>query len=83
MTIQETLFSMQDVKYRDFQVKLIPGYTTEKMIGVRTPALRSYAKRLLKEGDVSVFLSELPHRYFDEDRCIQLSSGAEPRFYCR
>ena len=68
MTIQETLFSMQDVKYRDFQVKLIPGYTTERMIGVRTPALRSYAKRLLKESDVSAFLSELPHQYFDENQ---------------
>ncbi len=68
MTIQETLFSMQDVKYRDFQVKLIPGYTPERMIGVRTPQLRSFAKQLLKEGDISAFLLELPHQYFDENQ---------------
>ena len=68
MTIQETLFSMQDTQYRDFQAKLIPGYTTDAMIGVRTPELRKYAKALLKEGDVSAFLSELPHRYFDENQ---------------
>ena len=68
MTIQETLFSMQDTKYRDFQVKLIPGASAEDMIGVRTPALRSYAKQLLKEGSVSGFLAELPHCYFDENQ---------------
>ena len=68
MTIQETLFSMQDTAYRDFQAKLIPGASPESMIGVRTPALRSYAKELLKNGDVSAFLAELPHRYFDENQ---------------
>ena len=68
MTIQETLFSMQDTAYRDFQAKLIPGASPESMIGVRTPALRTYAKELLKNGDVSAFLAELPHRYFDENQ---------------
>ena len=68
MTIQETLFSMQDTAYRDFQAKLIPGASAESMIGVRTPALRSYARELLKNGDVSAFLAELPHRYFDENQ---------------
>jgi 3-methyladenine DNA glycosylase AlkD len=68
MTIQETLFSMQDIPYRDFQVKLIPGYPPERMIGVRTPELRKYAKSLLKEADISVFLEELPHAYFDENQ---------------
>ena len=66
--IRQALFGMQDPKYRDFQVKLIPGAEAEKMIGVRTPDLRSYAKELLKRGDVSAFLSELPHRYFDENQ---------------
>ncbi|MCR4646691.1 MAG: DNA alkylation repair protein [Oscillospiraceae bacterium] len=68
MTIQETLFSMHDTQYRDFQAKLIPGYTTDAMIGVRTPELRKYAKALLKEGNIAGFLSELPHRYFDENQ---------------
>lgn len=66
--IRQALFGMQDTKYRDFQVKLIPGFDPENMIGVRTPDLRSYAKELLKRGDVSSFLSELPHRYFDENQ---------------
>lgn len=66
--IRQALFGMQDTKYRDFQVKLIPGSDPETMIGVRTPDLRSYAKELLKRGDVSEFLSDLPHRYFDENQ---------------
>lgn len=66
--IQDTLFSMQDTKYRDFQVKLIPGSDTETMIGVRTPVLRSLAKELAKREDISVFLDDLPHKYFDENQ---------------
>ncbi|MBR4581194.1 MAG: DNA alkylation repair protein [Lachnospiraceae bacterium] len=66
--IQDTLFSMQDTKYRDFQVKLIPGSDTETMIGVRTPALRSLAKELAKREDIGIFLDDLPHKYFDENQ---------------
>ncbi len=60
------LFSKQDIKYRDFQVKLIPHKTVEEMIGVRTPELRKYAKELLKREDIGSFLAILPHEYFDE-----------------
>ncbi len=64
--IRETLFSMQDIPYRDFQSKLIPSVAKEAFIGVRTPDLRKYAKQLAKEKDVEVFLRDLPHKYFDE-----------------
>ena len=37
---------MQDIKHRDFQAKLIPGMSAEKMIGVRTPDLKKYAKEI-------------------------------------
>ena len=66
--IRKNLLSMQDEKYRSFQVKLFPTVDPETVIGVRTPELRSYAKKLLKEEDVSAFLSDLPHRYFDENQ---------------
>ena len=66
--ITETLFKMQDIKYRDFQSKLIPPKTADDMIGVRTPELRKYAKELLKREDVGEFLAGLPHRYFDENQ---------------
>lgn len=66
--VQEKLYGMQDTAYRDFQLKLIPPKTAGEMIGVRTPALRKYAKELGKREDIGAFLSVLPHRYFDEDQ---------------
>ena len=65
--IQKELFKMQDKKYRDMQIKIIPTINPDRIIGVRTPALRNYAKELLKEN-YSSFLNELPHRYFDENQ---------------
>lgn len=66
--IRETLFSLQDIKYGDFQAKLMPTIARETVIGVRTPALRKYAKELVKEKEVSVFLQDLPHKYFEENQ---------------
>ena len=66
--IRAELFRLQDTKYRDFQYKLIPTADPETVIGVRTPELRKYAKQLWKEGDVSGFLEDLPHSYFDENQ---------------
>lgn len=66
--IIKELFNKQDIKYRDFQAKLIPSKTADDMIGVRTPELRKYAKELLKREDSGEFLEILPHEYFDEDQ---------------
>ena len=66
--ITEKLFAMQDIKYRDFQLKLILGADTDTFIGTRTPQLRSLAKEMLRSGDADEFLEELPHRYFDENQ---------------
>ena len=66
--IRQSLFALQDIKYRDFQAKLIPGKDAQTMIGVRTPELRALAKQLLKREDTDEFLHELPHNYFDEDQ---------------
>ena len=59
---------MQDPAYRDFQMKLIPNVDPESAIGVRTPALRAYAKQLVKQGEEAEFLAALPHEYFDENQ---------------
>ena len=66
--IREELFRLQDVDYRRFQLPLIPTVDPAAVIGVRTPALRKYAKELAKREDVSPFLEDLPHRYFDENQ---------------
>ncbi len=66
--IREELFRQQDKKYRDFQKKLIPTVAEDTVIGVRTPALRAYAKDLGKRAEVQEFLEDLPHAYFDENQ---------------
>ena len=65
--IRAELFSLADIKYRDFQAKLIPGLEKE-MIGVRTPQLRDLAKKYAKDPQTGLFLGDLPHRSFDEDQ---------------
>ncbi|MCR5509382.1 MAG: DNA alkylation repair protein [Lachnospiraceae bacterium] len=66
--IRSKLFELQDIKYRDFQAKLIPTVAPDSVIGVRTPQLRKLAKQIVKEPDTAEFLNALPHEYFDEDQ---------------
>ena len=66
--IREELFSLQDTAYRDFQSKLTPTIDASTAIGVRSPALRAMAKRVVKRKDVDAFLDDLPHSYFDENQ---------------
>lgn len=68
--VQEDLFSMQDLKYRDFQSKLMPTVDKEKIIGVRIPQLRKYAatfSKLTESAEVKEFMRNLPHQYYEED----------------
>ena len=46
--LQKLLFLSADPKYRDFNSSLIPSENQEKFIGVRTPILRSLAKKIYK-----------------------------------
>ena len=66
-SIKEELFKLQDLKYRDMQIKIIPNIDSDTIIGVRTPELRIMAKKLLK-GDYKSFIEDLPHKYFDENQ---------------
>ncbi|HEY9574488.1 MAG TPA: DNA alkylation repair protein [Lachnospiraceae bacterium] len=65
--IQEDLFALQDLSYRDFNAKLIPNIDKETMIGIRVPHLRSFAKGLKKENELGDFMEKLPHKYFEEN----------------
>ena len=64
--IRERLFSEQDLEYKQFQLKLMPGVKEEKVIGVRTPILRKLAKEYVKHEDIDTFLRSVPHEYYDE-----------------
>lgn len=65
--IQKQLFELQDLEYREFHVKLMPNIDREKIIGVRTPALRKLAKQIAREDYAIDFLKELPHQYYEEN----------------
>lgn len=75
INIQMDLWELKDEAYREFQSKLIPNVNPEHIIGVRTPALRSYAKKLLREAKkdlcvqtaIDSFMAALPHTYYDEN----------------
>ena len=65
--VQKQLFGLQDLQYRDFHAKLMPTMDKEKIIGVRTPALRKFAKAYGKTEDAKDFLKVLPHQYYEEN----------------
>ena len=66
--LHQKLYDLQDMKYRDMQIKIIPTVNPESIIGVRTPDLRNMAKESLKAGDYKDFLEDLPHKYFEENQ---------------
>ena len=61
----DVLNENQDETYRQMQIRLLPNLDPDSIIGVRTPMLRSIARRL---EDGSAFLENLPHRYFEENQ---------------
>ena len=66
-TVQARLFELQDLKYRDFQCKLMPTVDPDTVIGVRTPELRKFAKTFGKEPETADYLKILPHKYYEEN----------------
>lgn len=66
--ILSELKKLQDKGYRKMQITTIPSVKAESIIGVRTPALRTLAKELSKRDDISIFLEDLPHKFFEENQ---------------
>ena len=65
--LQEQLFAMQDLEYRDFHSRLMPTIDKDTIIGVRTPELRKFAKEFSKTAEKDMFLDDLPHQYYEEN----------------
>ncbi len=55
---------MGEEGYRKFTAALMPTVEKSKVIGIRVPILRKYAKTL---ENYETFLEELPHKYFEEN----------------
>lgn len=66
-TLGAALFSMGEEGYAAFQAKLLPTLPRERLLGVRTPALRRYAASVAGTAVAKAFLAELPHFYHDEN----------------
>ena len=66
--IRTELNRLQDVKYREMQIRTIPTVSPETIIGVRTHKKKKMARELLHSGQINLFLNDLPHRYFEENQ---------------
>ena len=77
--IEGRLLAMQDMDYRAFHCRLMPTVDPDRVIGVRTPALRALARELFGTPEAEVFRSDLPHRYYEENNLhgILLCSGKD------
>ena len=67
----------QDLKYKEFIQKLIPNLSKD-IIGVRAPVLREIAKDIYndKSNDYRYFLTDLPHKYHEEDMIHEIGRAA-------
>ena len=66
--IRHELLALQDEAYRVFSKGLFKEDCRDRIIGVRTPALKAYAKELAARDNLGSFLNDLPHTYFEEDQ---------------
>lgn len=62
MNIVDTLFSMRDLKYKEFHSSLCPD--TDNIIGVRIPKLKKIAKELYKND--KYVLTKIGDNYYEE-----------------
>lgn len=68
-TIHDELAALADPAYRDFQARLVPTVEPGRILGVRTPALRRYARELARRrtDEARAFVdAALPHATYDE-----------------
>jgi len=81
--IAERLFALADDKYKRFSCGLMPAVDEDRVIGVRMPLLRQLAAELHKSGAGESFLSELPHKYHEENLLHGLLLGKikDPKFF--
>ncbi len=80
MHVTDKLFSMQDMAYKEFHQKLMPTVEPKRVIGVRTPALRAFAKEFAKNKEADAFLQSLPHTYYEENNLHAFTVEQEKDF---
>lgn len=58
------LFTLQDIKYRDFHYKLLNNNNIN-LIGIKTPILRDISKKISKHNYLD-FINNNKHKYYEE-----------------
>lgn len=74
--IRQALFKLAEADYARFSQALLPGI--EGVLGVRLPALRRLAARIVREGDWHSYLLEGPEDYFEEIMLKGMVIGKAP-----
>lgn len=64
--IRKELFYLAEENYKNFSLKLLPGFPEEQFLGVRIPALRKIAKDKLKADGWRAYLEENEALLFEE-----------------
>ena len=67
-SVRDELYRLQDLKYRDLQIRILPTVKPETIIGARTPELRKLAAQMGGTDTAEAFLEDLPHKTFDENQ---------------
>lgn len=68
LAVRQKLLAHGDEGYKSFQCPLMPTVDPATVIGVRTPVLRRLAKEMRGTELERVWLTDLPHAYFEENQ---------------
>ena len=67
MDIRRALEDMTDPKNADFLSRLIPDKPRERILGIKSPEIKRFARELSGSRDAKAFMNDLPHFYLEED----------------
>ena len=67
MDVVDKLNKVKSEEYKEFQSKLVPNIQKDTILGVKTPEMRDIAKEVFASKDRDDFLSDLPHKYYEEN----------------
>lgn len=65
--IRQLLIENKNNKMADFQAKLAPTLDRKIFLGISNPKLRQIEKEYRNSDEAKAFLTELPHKYYDEN----------------
>lgn len=80
LRIRQRLYPYREVEFWKFQCGLIPTIPKKEIFGVRTPVLKKIAGEIAGTPDAEIFLSSLPHRYFEENQIHAFLIAGEKDF---